>query len=197
MSALKIKKGATSHSAYNLRPTFSDVEEKHTLAVLVDNEAGVLARVIGLFSGRGYNIDSLSVGTTEDPNTSRMTVVVAGDERVLEQIIKQLYKLVNTVKVTEHAPGAAIEREIMLVRINADSKRRGEILDAAGIFEARAVDVGKTTITFELSGDPGRLNDFLELMRPYGIVDLVKSGRIALARDPKSNNGRRPELRTA
>ena len=115
----------------------------------------------------------------------------------MEQIIKQLYKLVNTVKVTEHPAGASVEREIMLVRVNADSKRRGEILDAARIFDARAVDVGKTTITFELAGEPGRLSDFLELMRPYGIVDLVKSGRIALARDPKSKNGRRPELRYA
>ena len=115
----------------------------------------------------------------------------------MEQIIKQLYKLVNTVKVTEHRPGEAVEREIMLARINADPKRRGEILDAAGIFDASAVDVGKSTITFEVSGDPGRLSDFLELMRPYGIVDLVKSGRIALARDPKSKNGRQPELRSA
>nr|MDJ0924750.1 acetolactate synthase small subunit [Acidimicrobiia bacterium] len=115
----------------------------------------------------------------------------------MEQIIKQLYKLVNTVKVTEHRPGDAVEREIMLVRINADRKSRGEILDAAGIFHAEAVDVGTSTITFEVSGDPGHLADFLELMRPYGIVDLVKSGRIALARDPKTKNGRRPELRTA
>jgi acetolactate synthase-1/3 small subunit len=101
------------------------------------------------------------------------------------------------VKVTEHRPGQAVEREIMLVRINADAKRRGEILDAAGIFNAQAVDVGAMTITFEVSGDPGHLADFLELMRPYGIVDLVKSGRIALARDPKSRNGRQAELRSA
>lgn len=168
---------------------------QHVITVLVEDKPGVLARVSSMFARRGFNIHSLAVGPTADPNLSRMTVVADGPE--MEQIIKQLYKLVNTVKVTEHAPGSAVEREIMLVRVNADAKRRGEILDAARIFDARAVDVGKTTITFELSGDPGRLSDFLELMRPYGIVDLVKSGRIALARDPKTKNGRKPELRSA
>ncbi len=168
---------------------------QHVITVLVEDKPGVLARVSSMFARRGFNIHSLAVGPTADATLSRMTVVADGPE--MEQIIKQLYKLVNTVKVTEHAPGEAVEREIMLVRINADSKRRGEILDAAGIFDARAVDVGKNTITFELSGEPDRLSDFLELMRPYGIVDLVKSGRIALARDPKSKNGQQRELRSA
>ena len=168
---------------------------QHVITVLVEDKPGVLARVSSMFARRGFNIHSLAVGPTADPNLSRMTVVADGPE--MEQIIKQLYKLVNTVKVTEHAPGSAVEREIMLVRVNADAKRRGEILDAARIFDARAVDVGKITVTFELSGDPDRLSDFLELMRPYGIVDLVKSGRIALARDPKTKNGRKPELRSA
>ncbi len=168
---------------------------QHVITVMVEDKPGVLARISSMFARRGFNIHSLAVGPTADPTLSRMTVVADGPE--MEQIIKQLYKLVNTVKVTEHAPGAAVEREIMLLRVNADSKRRGEILDAAGIFEAKAVDVGKTTITFELAGEPGQLSDFLELMKPYGIVDLVKSGRIALARDPKTKNGRRPELRTA
>ena len=168
---------------------------QHVITVMVEDKPGVLARISSMFARRGFNIHSLAVGPTVDPRLSRMTVVADGPE--MEQIIKQLYKLVNTVKVTEHRPGAAIEREIMLVRINADPKRRSEILDGAGIFEARAVDVGRSTITFELSGDPGRLGDFLELMRPYGIVDLVKSGRIALARDPKSRNGQQSELRSA
>jgi acetolactate synthase-1/3 small subunit len=167
----------------------------HVITVLVEDKPGVLARVSSMFARRGFNIHSLAVGPTADPRLSRMTVVADGPE--MEQIIKQLYKLVHTVKVTEHRPGEAVEREIMLVRVNADSKRRSEILDSAGIFEAQAVDVGKSTITFELSGDPARLDDFLELMKPYGIVDLVKSGRIALARDPKTNNGRQPELRSA
>ena len=115
---------------------------------------------------------------------SRMTVVVDGPE--MEQIIKQLYKLVHTVKVTEFEPGIAIEREIMLVRVNADPRRRGEILDAARVWEARAVDVGVATITFEVTGTPERLADFLQLMNTYGVVSLAKSGRIALPRDQKS-----------
>ena len=167
---------------------------QHVITVMVEDKPGVLARISSMFARRGFNIHSLAVGPTVDPDLSRMTVVADGPE--MEQIIKQLYKLVNTVKVTEHTPGSAIEREIMLVRVNADRKRRGEILDAAGIFDARAVDVGTGTITFELSGDPGRLNDFLELMRPYGVVDLVKSGRIAMAKDAKSKNGR-AKLRSA
>jgi acetolactate synthase-1/3 small subunit len=168
---------------------------QHVITVLVEDKPGVLARISSMFARRGFNIHSLAVGPTADASLSRMTVVVDGPE--MEQIIKQLYKLVNTVKVTEHPPGSAVEREIMLVRINAEPSRRGEILDAAGIFDSKAVDVGKTTITFEVSGEPDKLSDFLELMAPYGIVDLVKSGRIALGRDPKSRNGRRPELRTA
>ena len=168
---------------------------QHVITVMVEDKPGVLARVSSMFARRGFNIHSLAVGPTADPNLSRMTLVADGPE--MEQIIKQLYKLVNTVKVTEHPRGTSVEREIMLLRVNADSKRRGEILDAAGIFSAHAVDVGKSTITFELAGEPDQLSDFLELMRPYGIVDLVKSGRIALARDPKSKNGRKPELRSA
>jgi acetolactate synthase-1/3 small subunit len=168
---------------------------QHVITVLVEDKPGVLARISSMFARRGFNIHSLAVGPTADPTLSRMTVVVDGPE--MEQIIKQLYKLVNTVKVTEHPPGTAVEREVMLARINAEASRRGEILDAARIFDAKAVDVGKTTITFEISGEPDKLSDFLELMAPYGIVDLVKSGRIALSRDPKGKNGRRPELRTA
>ncbi|MGA9598077.1 MAG: acetolactate synthase small subunit [Acidimicrobiia bacterium] len=168
---------------------------QHVITVLVEDKPGVLARISSMFARRGFNIHSLAVGPTADPTLSRMTVVVDGPE--MEQIIKQLYKLVNTVKVTEHPPGSAVEREVMLARINAEPSRRGEILDAARIFDAKAVDVGKNSITFEMSGEPGKLSDFLELMAPYGIVDLVKSGRIALARDPKGKNARRPELRTA
>jgi len=175
-----------------MRPRYTT---HHVITVLVEDKPGVLARISTMFARRGFNIHSLAVGPTSDPTLSRMTVVVDGPE--MEQIIKQLYKLVNTVKVTEHPPGTAVEREIMLVRVNADSSRRGEILDAARIFDAKSVDVGRNTITFELSGEPDKLSDFLELMRPYGIVDLVKSGRIAMARDPKTKNGRRPELRTA
>lgn len=167
---------------------------KHVISVTVENKPGVLARVSSMFARRGFNIHSLAVGPTEDPGLSRMTVVVDGPE--MEQIVKQLYKLVNTVKVQELAPGEAIEREAMLVRVTAEPGRRSEILDAATVFEAKAVDVGAGTITFELAGPPDRLADFLELMRSYGIVALVKSGRIAMAKDSKTG-GRRSKLRSA
>lgn len=157
---------------------------QHVISVTVENKPGVLARIASMFARRDFNIHSLAVGPTEDPTRSRMTVVVDGPE--MEQIVKQLYKLVHTIKVTEHSPGESIEREVMLVRVNAESARRGEILEAANIFEAKAVDVGAQTITFELVGEPSRLADFLEIMRTYGIVSQVKSGRIALAKDQKS-----------
>ena len=157
---------------------------QHVISVTVENKPGVLARIASMFARRDFNIHSLAVGPTEDPTRSRITMVVDGPE--MEQIVKQLYKLVHTIKVVEHSPGEAIEREIMLVRVNADTLRRGEILEAANIFEAKAVDVGASTITFEVVGEPARLADFLEIMRTYGIVAQVKSGRIALAKDIKS-----------
>ena len=166
----------------------------HVISVLVENKPGVLARISSMFARRGFNIHSLAVGPTSEPEMSRITLVVDGPE--MEQIIKQLYKLVHTVKVTEMMPGEGVEREIMLLRVNAD-QRRAEMLEAAGIFNARAVDVGSSTITFELSGPPDRLGDFLELMRPYGIIDLVKSGRIAMAKDAKSSKNGRSKLRSA
>jgi acetolactate synthase-1/3 small subunit len=156
----------------------------HVISVTVENKPGVLARVSSMFARRDFNIHSLTVGPTEDPARSRMTVVV--DEPEIEQIIKQLYKLVHTLKVTEHKPGEAIEREVMLVRVNADANRRAEILEAANVFEATAVDVGASTITFEIVGEPARIADFFEIMKPYGIASLVKSGRIAMAKDTKS-----------
>lgn len=162
---------------------------QHVISVTVENKPGVLARVSSMFARRDFNIHSLTVGPTADPKRSRMTVVVDGPE--MEQIVKQLYKLVHTIKVTEHRAGEAIEREIMLLRVNADSVRRGEILEAANIFEAKAVDVGASTITFEIVGEPSRLADFLEIMRSYGIVSLVKSGRIALAKDAKKAASKR------
>ncbi len=156
----------------------------HVISVTVENKPGVLARVASMFARRGFNIHSLAVGPTQDPTRSQMTVVVDGPE--MEQVIKQLYKLVHTLKVTEHVPGDAIEREIMLIRVNADPARRAEILEAANVFDASAVDVGTASVTFEVVGEPSRLADFHEMMKTYGIVSLVKSGRIALAKDTKS-----------
>ncbi len=167
----------------------------HVINVQVENKPGVLARVASMFAGRGFNIHSLAVGPTADPELSRMTVVVDGPE--MEQIIKQLYKLVHTVKVTELTPGQGIEREIMIMRVNAEPSKRGEIIESAAIFKAKTIDVGISTLTFELSGEPETLADFQELMRPYGVVDLAKSGRIAMARDAKSKDSAKGRLRSA
>ena len=156
---------------------------KQILSVLVENKPGVLARVSSMFARRGFNIHSLAVGPAADPDLSTMTVVV--DTENVEQILKQLRKLVNTIKVTDLDPKDSIEREIMLVRVTADASQRGELLEAATVFKAKAVDVGSNSITFEVTGSPDKVNDFLELLRPYGLIELVKSGWIAMARDAK------------
>lgn len=159
---------------------------KHTISVLVENHFGVLARVSGLFSARGYNIDSLSVGVTEDPKVSRMTVVVDGDERVLEQIVKQLNKLVDTIDVLDLTQEDFVERELMMVKVNATSAQRSEIIEMANIFRAKVVDMAPGTITIEATGSEGKLRALLDLVRPFGIVELVRSGRIAIARAQKN-----------
>ncbi|VAW09326.1 Acetolactate synthase small subunit [hydrothermal vent metagenome] len=156
----------------------------HLISVLVENKPGVLARVATMFARRGFNIHSLTVGPTAEEGMSRMTVVAETPE--VEQITKQLYKLVHTVKVTEFEPGQAVVRELMLVKVNADPKRRSEVLNAASVFEATAVDIGSSTLTFQVTGTPEMLADFLEMMRPYGVSALVKSGRIALAKNSKT-----------
>lgn len=161
---------------------------KHTISVLVENHFGVLARVSGLFSARGYNIDSLSVGVTEDPKVSRMTVVVEGDERVLEQIVKQLNKLVDTIEVLDLTQEDFVERELMMVKISATSAQRSEIIEMANIFRAKVVDMSPATITIEATGSEGKLRALLDLVRPFGIVELVRSGRIAIARSQKNGN---------
>ena len=158
----------------------------HVLSVLVEDKPGVLARVSSMFARRGFNIHSLAVGPSAEPGNSLMTVVVNAEE--IEQVVKQLRKLINTIKITELDPAESVEREVMLVRVAADAAKRSEVLDAAAVFKAKAVDVGATSITFEITGTPPKVNDFLELMRPYGLMDVVKSGWIALARDPKNRN---------
>ena len=157
---------------------------KHTLSALVENRAGVLARVSSLLARRGFNIHSLAVGPTADESISRMTIVVDAPE--LEQVKKQLHKLINVVKITELDPNTAVQREIALVRVSTDSQKRSDVLEVATLFDAVAVDVGVSTIMFLVAGAPDKVNDFVELVRPYGIADLVKSGRVALARDQKS-----------
>jgi len=155
----------------------------HTLSVLVEDKPGVLARVSSLLARRGFNIHSLAVGPSHEEGMSRMTVVVEAPE--LEQVKKQLHKLINVVRISEFDPATVIEREIMLVRVAGGAGKRGEILEIASIFDAIAVDVGHNSITFQIAGEPRKVNDFLELVRPYGLVELVKSGRVALSREPK------------
>ena len=158
--------------------------DQHTLSVLVEDKPGVLARVSLLLARRGFNIHSLAVGPTVEPGMSKMTVVVNAPE--LEQVKKQLHKLINVVKITELDRDFAIEREVMLVRVNASPGRRSDILEIANIFKATAVDVATNSITFQVTGTSSKVNDFLELIRPFGVIDQVKSGRIAMRREPKA-----------
>lgn len=156
--------------------------KQHIVSVLVENRAGTLSRVSGLFSRRGFNIDSLTVGETEDPSISRMTIAVTGEERVLEQIVKQLEKLIDVIAVRELEPSSCLRREIILVKIGADEKVRPAVLEIAGIFRARIVDVSQTTITVEATGNLEKLNGLLLLLRPYGILELARTGLVALER---------------
>lgn len=157
---------------------------QHTLSVLVEDKSGVLARVSSLLARRGFNIHSLAVGPTADEGMSRMTIVVEAPE--LEQVKKQLHKLINVVKITELDPDRSVEREIMIVRVSAGGGNRASVLEVATIFKAIAIDVGTNSLTFQVTGTPAKLNDFLELIRPYGVVDMAKSGRIALSREAKT-----------
>ena len=158
--------------------------EHRVLSVLVEDKPGVLARVSSLLARRGFNIDSLAVGPTAETGLSKMTIVVGATE--LEQVKKQLHKLVNVVRITELDPVSSIEREIMIVRVKASPGRRGEVMELARIFKATPVDVAVGSLTMLIAGKPSKLNDFLELIRPFGIMDLVKSGRIAMRREPKT-----------
>ena len=184
MSALQIKKGSSEHSAYNLRPTFSDVQETHTLAVLVDNEPGVLARVIGLFSGRGYNIDSLTVAEVDHTgHTSRITIVTTGTPQVIEQIKAQLGRIVPVHKVNDlTVEGASVERELALLKVEGTGDKRVEALRLADIFRANAVDSTLTSFVFEITGAPEKIDAFAELMRPLGLVEMARTGVAALPR---------------
>ena len=184
MSALKIKKGATSHSAYNLRPTFSDVEEKHTLAVLVDNEAGVLARVIGLFSGRGYNIDSLTVAEVDHTgHLSRITIVTSGTPQVINQIKAQLGRIVPVHEVHDlTVEGASVERELAMFKVAGAGDKRVEALRLADIFRASVVDSTLNSFIFEITGAPEKIDAFADLMRPLGLVEVARTGVAALSR---------------
>ncbi|WP_298836170.1 acetolactate synthase small subunit [Roseobacter sp. S98] len=184
MSALKIKKGATSHSAYNLRPTFSDVIERHTLAVLVENEPGVLARVIGLFSGRGYNIDSLTVAEVDHTgHLSRITIVTSGTPQVIEQIKAQLGRIVSVHDVHDlTVEGASVERELAMFKVVGTGDKRVEALRLADIFRANVVDSTLESFVFEITGAPDKIDAFADLMRPLGLAEVARTGVAALSR---------------
>ena len=184
MNALQIKKGSNKHSAYNLRPTFSDVEEKHTLAVLVENEPGVLARVIGLFSGRGYNIESLTVAEVDHKgHLSRINIVTTGTPQVIEQIKAQLGRLVPVRDVHDlTVEGPAVERELALFRVSGEGEKRVEALRLADIFRAKVVDSTLDSFVFELTGSSDKIDRFADLMRPLGLSETARTGIAALAR---------------
>ena len=158
---------------------------KHTISVLVENHFGVLARVSGLFSARGYNIDSLCVGETENPEVSRMTVVVRGDDRVLAQIEQQLNKLVEVIEVLDLTQSDYVERELVMIKIGAKSAQRSEVIETATIFRAKVVDLGADAMIVEATGSAGKVNAFIDMMRPFGIKELVRTGKIAIGRSAR------------
>jgi len=155
---------------------------RHTLSVLVENKFGVLARIAGLFSGRGFNIDTLNVAPTQDPTTSRMTIVVKGDDAMLEQITKQLNKLINVIKVQDFRDGEYVDRELALVKVNADTKARSEIMQICDIFRAKIVDVQHKAVMVEITGSESKVAAFLDLMEPFGVRDLTRTGKVAMPR---------------
>jgi acetolactate synthase I/III small subunit len=161
---------------------------RHTISVLVDNRPGVLSRIAGLFSGRGFNIESLSVNETLDPTTSQMTIVTRGDDRILEQINKQLNKLIDIIKVVDYESSGAdfIERELALIKVNVDEHKRSEILSIIDIFRCKVVDVSRTHYTVEVTGDENKIAAILDLFRPLGIKEIVRSGKAAMLREHKT-----------
>jgi acetolactate synthase-1/3 small subunit len=156
---------------------------EHIISVMVENKFGVLSRVAGLFSGRGFNIDSLSVGPTIDPTVSMMTLVTRGDDRIVEQIIKQLNKLIDVIKVIDLSEGEFVARETVLIKISAKGEDRAEALRITDIFRARVIDSTPSTYTIEVTGDINKIEAIINLLRPLGIKDLVRTGRIAIARE--------------
>jgi acetolactate synthase-1/3 small subunit len=155
---------------------------RHTISVVVQNRFGVLTRIAGLFSGRGFNIDTLNVGPTQNDKVSRMTLVVVGNDQVLEQVVKQLNKLVDVLEVHDFKDGDVIDRELILLRVKATSSTRPEVMQICDIFRAKIVDVQSTSLSIEVTGDESKIEKFLQLMKPFGILELSRTGRIALPR---------------
>ncbi len=155
---------------------------RHTISVLVENKFGVLVRVAGLFSGRGYNIDTLNVGPTHEPTTSRMTIVTRGDDATIEQIVRQLNKLVDVIEVLDFREAEYIDRELVLVKVAVDSKSRAEVMQITDIFRAKIVDVQPKSLTIEITGNESKVEKFIDLMKTFGVVELSRTGKVALAR---------------
>ncbi len=160
---------------------------KHTLSVLVEDEAGVLSRIAGLFARRGFNIESLAVGPAEQGGISRITMVVPGDDRAIEQVTKQLYKLINVLKVQDITEVPCVERELMLMKVNATSSNRSEIIELAQIFRARVVDVADDSLTLEVVGDPGKMVAIVQVLNRFGLREVARTGKIALMRESGVN----------
>ena len=161
---------------------------RHTISVLVENKFGVLARVAGLFSGRGFNIDTLNVAPTHDPKLSRITATVKGDEQQLDQCIKQLDRLVNVIEVIDFKTDAFVARELVLVKVSADAVSRAEIMQIASIFRAKIIDVGAASLVIEITGDANKLAAFLDLLAPFGILEIARTGNVALHRRVRSDS---------
>lgn len=155
---------------------------RHTISVLVENKSGVLARIATLFAARGYNIDSLAVGETDDPSISRMTIVVRGDEKILEQVEKQLNKLIDVIKLNDFINIEHVERDLVLIKINADKNTRNEILQIVDIFRAKIIDVSVNTVIVEMTGDEDKIQALVNMLKPFGIKEIVRTGVIAMAR---------------
>ncbi len=156
---------------------------RHTISILVDNEPGVLSRIAGLFSARGFNIESLNVAETTEPDTSRITLVTSGDDWIIEQIIKRFNNMVNVIKVRDLTPLTRVEREMVLVKVEATSETRAEILRTADIFRAKVVDVGPKSYTLELTGDKDKVTAFIDLLTPLGINEIARTGTVAMIRE--------------
>ena len=160
---------------------------KHTLSVLVEDEAGVLTRIAGLFARRGFNIESLAVGPAEQVGISRITMVVPGDDHTIEQLTKQLYKLINVLKVQDVTIVPCVERELMLIKVNATASNRAEVIELAQVFRARVVDISEDTLTLEVVGDPGKMVAIIQMLNKFGIREIARTGKVSLVRESGVN----------
>ncbi|MBM3264185.1 MAG: acetolactate synthase small subunit [candidate division Zixibacteria bacterium] len=168
--------------------------QRHTISILVENKFGVLARIAGLFSGRGFNIDSITVGEASEPGTARMTIMTHGDEKIIEQIIKQLNRLIDIIRVVDLTETSYINRELALIKVNASRESRQEIVQISEIFQSKIVDISQKTMTMEVVGNEDKIDAIIGLLRPFGLREVARTGRVAMARDFISKDAPTPEL---